>query len=187
MSGTPPYTYLELLGGNFVQLTPGTIQYLWDAGTQLVIPILGVDLFEPGCVTGLPQGETPQHPVNAYNTNYPYCRTAVTYRMDDPRRDPQLAQLVVAAPIMSIKVILAGCDRALPISISYDGVQPPATGCAVGVYPGFVPTEFLIQVDGARVSLPARINFTISNGTRTKSFWIGLRDRRGGTPSGALV
>jgi hypothetical protein len=187
MSGIAPYVFLELLGGNLVALGPSVIQYIYDGSTHLVIPIVGTDFFQAGCMAAVPQAVGSQHPINSYNTSYPYCRTAVTYRMDDPRRDPQLGQFVVAAPFLSIKVLLAGCDRGLPISVSYHGVQPSVSNCAVGVYPGFDPTEFYIQVERARVTLPARINFTITNGTRSKAFWIGLRDRRDGTPSGAVI
>jgi len=190
MSGHPPYTYAELLGGNLITLGGDTLLYFYDNNAQVVVTFEGVDLFEPGCITPRVGGGVPSdHPEGSFNIKYPYCRTALRYRMDDPRSNPQIGQLVAVAPIMSMKIILDGCDLRVPINVTAIKLDPPQSvgQCTISLYPGYTPTEFYIVAIPGELTLPVRFTFTLQNGPVTKSFWIGIRDSRGGVPSGAVV
>lgn len=178
-------TLLAIGPDSLIALGDGTLQYLYDQ--TLVLLLDGTDLFEQACVTIMPATEPPLFPFNAYQTNYPYCRVALQYRMDDPRASPMVGQLVAVAPTMSIKIMLKGCDRRQPISITYDLTQPVLTkSCSVAVYPGYTPEELILVVDTTQLTLPARFTFRATNGAVEREFWVGLRGSRSGPASGSV-
>lgn len=187
MSGQPPYIYLAA-GEALIDLGFDQLQYLYDATSLFIVPIGGYDLFEAGCAAALlSEPPSDEHGVRPYDIRYPYCRTALRYNMADIRGDPQIGQLVAQAPYVAIRIMLAGCDRSLPIRVEVN-TQPQQAGCAAALYPGYDPTEFHAIIDTTIATLPLRLNFQVTNGNDvTKKFWIGVRDNRDGVPSGAVV
>jgi hypothetical protein len=193
MSGTPPYIYYALGETGALQAAganPSALLYAYDAETTVIIDAGNTELFNPGCLMGQLQTTEPEleHPVNSYNTNYPYCRTTIKYRMDDPRSNPQLAQLISAAPYLVIRLQLTGCSKSDIVSVISRLEPKQSQGCGAELYFGYDPTELYMLLSMSILSLPVRLTFTITtaNGTK-KEFWVGVRDGRTGVPSGAVV
>jgi len=190
MSGTPPYAYLETSGGNLVALGVNALQYVFDDLSFSVVIVEGQELFQPGCFTAnfLDTSRSVEHPIGAYNISYPYCRTALQYNMADTRADPQIGQVILAAPFISIKIILVGCDQSAIKSVTTKIEPAQSDGCGLELYPGNVSTELFLIGELAALTLPARISFTITNvNNKQNSFWIGIRKSRSALPSGAVV
>lgn len=190
MSGVPPYVYLDIGTGDLTALGPDILQYLYDNFNLGMIIIEGIDFFEPGCFTAQFNDDTvaSEHPLNSYNIRYPYCRTALQYNMSDGQADPQIGQIIIQAPILSIKLILVGCDTSPIISIT-SKLEPSVTKpCAVELYPGNTLNEIFLIAEAASLTLPARITFTATNSNGVqRTFWVGLRDSRSGKSSGAVI
>jgi hypothetical protein len=180
--------YLQLGPDALTELGFDQLQYLYDDNGAVLVLVDPTDLFQSGCVTGRPLSTVvTEHPVNSYDIVYPYCRTALTFRMDDPAVNPQLGQLIAMAPIISVRIALVGCDLTQPLSVTRSVLSPgPVDGCKASLFPGYVPTEFYLIVDTGALTLPARFNFTVTNGKVVREFWIGLRESRDSKPSGAI-
>lgn len=187
MSGQPPYVYLMgNAAGSLVDVLPNSLLYLYSGDNPLVV-LEGGDFFETGCVFARTAQAEDVHPERSYDIRYPYCRTALTYNMADVRADPQIGQLIPQAPFLSIQLRLVGCDTSLPVSVHAE-VQPTQVRCAVAVYPGYTPTDFVVVIDAGAATLPLRLYITVTNGNDvTKQFWIGVRATRGGPASGTVV
>lgn len=169
-----------------------TLLYAYDDNSYATRIVYGMDFAETACaillaVTTL---EAAEHPLNSYNIVYPYARTAVRVRMDDPKPEDQVAQLATVAPYLVIRIIL--CDylgkKAVPksaiITPSTDQIYP----CALEAYYNYKTQELYVLIDSAKVGVPARINFDITDTLdRRRQCWIGIRSTRDGLPSGAVV
>lgn len=186
MSGVAPYTYLTIDGETLCSTGTDGIIYLYDSTGQLIIAVGDVDLFEGACAAVL--GDPVTYPENAYDTNYPYCRTALRYNMADTRGNPQVGSFVPQAPYFAIKLMLDGCDRSSIVSVS-SRIEPLQSGaCVASLFPGNDPTVFFAVVDMTNAELPIRLYFTVTNGANiVRTFWIGIRDRRDGLITGAVV
>lgn len=187
MSGTPPYTYIQVSNG--ILLLADALIYVYDAETNGVGVIEGVSFFEEGCIIGRGSGDgVEQFPINAYDINYPYCRVGVEYRMDDPTSDPLIAQIVSVAPIALIRITLGGCDASDIVFLKISRMPTTMRRCAVALYPGNKKNEYVVVVDSTLVVLPCRMQFEALNRNGvTKTFQIAVRDRRDGVPSGAVL
>ena len=186
MSGRAPYAYLEY-GYAIASLGFSALEYLYDADSMTQIDLGYNDLFQGGCVAVRPAESDVLAPIGTYDVRYPYCRIALTYNMADVRGNPQVGQFVPQAPFFAIILRLIGCDKSSPVGVSVNA-QPTQTNCVVSLYPGYSPTDFYVVVDAGRAVYPMRLYFTITNGSGiTRTFWIGIRDRRDGLISGAVV
>lgn len=185
MSGTPPYVLLAV-GDDIVALGANALQYVYSGDAAVFDG--GYDFFDTACIAVVNAYGENDHPSGTYDVRYPYCRTALQYNMSDVRADPQIGQLIPQAPYLSIQLRLVGCDLSQPISVDVE-VQPPQTnGCAIAVFPGYEPTDFLIILDSTTAILPLRMYLTVTNGAgRTKLFWIGVRSTRNSPASGSVV
>jgi len=171
-------------------LGPDALAYRYGAISLSIVVINGIDTFESGCLMAQPQNmvATNDHPEGGYNISYPYCRTAIRYRMDDERANPQIAQVVALAPTVSIKIILDGCDPSDIISVSNTVAPPQTQQCGASLYPGYTKTQFFLVVEVAAITLPARFYFTLTNSKGvTRTFWIGIRSDPYGPASGTVV
>jgi hypothetical protein len=191
MSGIEPYVYIALGDEGLIQAAgPDSLIYAFDGETVIFIDAGNTEMFNPGCLNGFIKPTYPiaDHPVGSYNTDYPYCRTTIKYRVDDKRSNPQIAQLISTAPFFIIRLELTGCDKSNIRSVVSRLEPQQSEGCGAELYTGFTPLELYLLLTMATLSLPARITFTITLATGIKKeFWVGIRDSRNGVPSGAVI
>lgn len=188
MSGTAPYVYCDLING-ILSHDGSNLTYLYDATTFNVSVQEGVSFFEEGCLYLQDKTIDPfAFPANSYNINYPYCRVGVEYRMDDPRSDPLIAQLVAMAPRMNLKLVLGGCDPARISIVRLTRLPATMRRCAITLFPGNARNEYIVTMDFTLIELPCRLFFEATNTDGVvKKFTIAVRDNRSGVPSGAVL
>lgn len=133
-----------------------------------------------------------EHPVGSYNVLYPYTRTAVRVWINDPKPLAQIAQLVSQTRYLIIQLRVVDDDeQPVAVAASKITVEPPQLyPCAVELYDYFVSSASYpsLVVDTNFISLPARINLTITDTLgRSRAGWIGLRETRVSAPSGSVI
>jgi hypothetical protein len=170
----------------------GNLLHYYDGDTsQRYALITGVDFAELTCALLLLNNADAlrEHPVGAWNISYPYARTSLRIRMDDPKPDLQVAQLAVVQRYLFILVTAVDSDN-LPVSASVTAsIEPDQLyPCSADLYRYFTQGTMLLAVDANYVMLPARILFEITDllGHQRRA-WIGLRNDRAGVPSGAVL
>jgi hypothetical protein len=159
---------------------------LADEGSDPAFPsrtFRATDLFEPNCAMLLPATGTSgqdEHPFNAYDIAYPYCRTALHIAVDDPDPNPLLAQVTSFARYLSARVVATVCAAEVPLrtfktlQILSPGVSEPAP-CAVFSIVHPQTGEGFLAVDGSKITLPLQVLLQLVAVTgQTRTGWINV-------------
>ena len=184
-------TYLDI-ASNLVDLTNNTVAYIRNDDDFPVRVVDGLDAAEETCYMALSTAtaDISAHPLNSYNTTYPYARTAIRIRIDDPKPEDQIAQLVAVAPFLIVRVIVEDFQgrkvrpATMKATVGPDQLYP----CALVVFFNHFTFEPYILIDTTVVTKPARLTLAITDAIgRSRTGWLGLRDKRTGVPSGAIL
>jgi hypothetical protein len=164
---------------------PLALVKLADEGTDPAFParmFAATDLFEPNCAMLLPATGTSgqdEHPLNAYNVAYPYCRTAVHVALDDPDPNPLLAQVTSFARYLSMRVVGTLCAAGARLrgfkTLQVLAPSGAAVPCAVFSIVHPQTGEGFLVVDGTKIALPLQVLLQLVATTgQTRSGWINV-------------
>lgn len=190
MSTTKRVSYLSvpdsiLSGGD-------TLLYAYDDDMYPTRVVEGLDAAETNCtfLTSIAEADLRQHPVNSYNVLYPYARTAIKIKMDDPAPQEQLAQLVAVAPYIGVRIILTDTVSAKvrPAVVTASVGPQQLFSCALSVFFNYAVQELFAFLDTTLLTLPARLTLDVRDiKGRRRNGWIGLRAGRATAPSGTIL